>query len=68
MFYDIGIFCVILAALIGVISIMFSLPKIRGLKLIAILLVLSGVLVSLGTTLEVLQTPPKEEKEAVTNE
>ncbi len=71
MLYDIGIFCVIIGAVIGVISIMFSLSKIRTLKAIALLLISSGILVSLGTTFEVLQPPSSKEqgnKESPVNE
>jgi len=70
MLYDIGVFCVIIGVVIGIISIMFCLPKIRALKAIALLLMLSGILVSISTTFNALQPPPKEQenKESPANE
>ncbi len=70
MLYDIGVFCVIIGVVIGIISIMFSLPKIRALKAIALLLILSGILVSISTTFDALQPLPKEQenKESPANE
>ena len=48
MLYDIGLFCIILAVIIGIIAIIFRLQKKRALPLIAVLMIASAGLITAG--------------------
>lgn len=48
MLYDIGLFCIILAIVIGFSAIIFQLPKARARKLIMVLMISSAILITAG--------------------
>ena len=54
MLYDIGLFCIILAVVIGLTSIAFQLPVKRTLSLIAVLMVASAILIGIGSSMAVM--------------